>query len=308
MKTRRRRILYLAAAGLILVAVVAGYVEFHFHLPEGAGPAGPPVALEPFAKVWSTRKVLLLGIGDSVTAGFGATRGHSYFELLAVNPPDEFSDMAGRALSAVLPNLSVRNIAQSGSNSLQHVRLIADKREKQSADVFGLIVMTSGGNDLIHWYGRTAPQEGAMYGATLEQAKPWIANYEARLNEMFGLLEARFPGGRIFIADIYDPSDGLGDPESVAMPAWRDVLAIHSAYNAALRNAAGRHETVRVVPMHETFLGHGIHCRQFWRAHYKAADPHYWYAPNLEDPNDRGYDAIRRAFLNEILKEAQAFQ
>ena len=33
---------------------------------------------------------------------------------------------------------------------------------------------------------------------------------------------------------------------------------------------------------------------------YRADDPHYWYYANIEDPNERGYDAIRRIFLNEI--------
>ena len=33
--------------------------------------------------------------------------------------------------------------------------------------------------------------------------------------------------------------------------------------------------------------------------------PHYWYAENLEDPNVRGYDAIRRLFLIEIAKVAE---
>jgi len=148
-----------------------------------------------------------------------------------------------------------------------------------------------------------------MYGATLEQASPWIAAYEKRLDEMFTLLESRFPGGcRIFIADIYDPSDGRGDPESALLPAWPDVLAVHAGYNEAIRRAASRHACVRVVPIYETFLGHGIHCRKFWRAHYRGDDPHYWYAENIEDPNNRGYDAIRRIFLNEIVKEAAAFR
>ena len=148
-----------------------------------------------------------------------------------------------------------------------------------------------------------------MYGATPEAAAPWVAAFEARLGDMFALLEARFPGGcRIFIADIYDPSDGRGHPETAGLPAWPDVLAVHAAYNDAIRRAAGRHGCVRVVPMHEAFLGHGVHCRKFWAAHYRRADPHYWYAPNLEDPNDRGYDAIRRVFLNEIVKEIPALQ
>jgi hypothetical protein len=40
-----------------------------------------------------------------------------------------------------------------------------------------------------------------------------------------------------------------------------------------------------------------LHCAKPWTRHYRASDPHYWYNPNVEDPNDRGYDAIRRLFL-----------
>src|SRR5262249_4891669 len=202
---------------------------------------------------------------------------------LLANPADEFDDMRGRSLTPVLPNLAVKNIALSGSNSLQHLHWLCEKLDQQPDDVFGLVVMTSGGNDLIHWYGRSPPQEGATYGATLEQAKPWIVNYENRLDEMFSFLSSRFPGGcLIFIADIYDPSDGQGDPESALLPAWSDVLAIHAAYNEAIRTAANRHSFVRVVPLYDTFLGHGIHCRKLWRAHYRFHDPYYWYGPNLE--------------------------
>jgi hypothetical protein len=61
-----------------------------------------------------------------------------------------------------------------------------------------------------------------------------------------------------------------------------------------------------VVPVHDTFLGHGIHCRKFWRPNFRAADPCYWYLDNIEDPNDRGYDALRRVFLNAIAAERDA--
>jgi len=301
---RRRRLKWIGLIGAVLILAVAAYIEFHFHLPEGSGPAGPTVALEPFESTWSDRKYLLLGLGDSVTAGFGAKRGHSYFDRLVKNPDDEFEDMRDRSLSRVYPKLKNLNIAVSGSNSLQHLETVDDKLEKQPADVFGLVVMTSGGNDLIHWYGRSLPREGAMYGATRDLAQTWVTNFESRLEKVFKLIRDRFPGGcLIFIGDIYDPSDGLGDPESVFMPAWPDVLAIHADYNAAIRRAAARGEWVRVVPLHEVFLGHGVHCRQFWRTHYRSHDPHYWYAPNLEDPNDRGYDAIRRLFLNAMIQE-----
>jgi len=67
-------------------------------------------------------------------------------------------------------------------------------------------------------------------------------------------------------------------------------------------DCVAKYAHVHGVNLHETFLGHGIHCRQFWRAPYRAEDPHSWYFTNLEDPNDRGYDAIRRLFLIEMAK------
>jgi len=299
-----RQLKILLSIGLVLIAAAAGYVHFYLYLPMGSGPAGPAVPAEDFAGTWSNRKVRLVGLGDSVTAGFGASPNLAYFDRLVTNPSDEFEDMRGKCLSRVLPELEAKNLSVSGSNSLQHVDQIQQKLQTQPEDVFGIVVMTSGGNDLIHWYGRTPPREGAMYGCTLQQAQPWIANFQARLEEMFSLIDERFPGGcLIFIADIYDPSDGYGNPESAYLPPWPECVQVHAAYNEALRNAAAKHDNVRVVPMHAEFLGHGVHCRKFWSQHYRASDPHYWYLFNLEDPNDRGYDAIRRLFLVEIAKE-----
>ncbi|MBC7856694.1 MAG: SGNH/GDSL hydrolase family protein [Pirellulaceae bacterium] len=299
-----RSLRWILAVGGMAVGAVLFFINYRFNLVVGTGPAGPPVAAKPFEKLWSERKVVLVGIGDSVTAGFGAPKGKGYVELLADNPPDEFDDMGGRSLRRVLPNLQIKNIAVSGSNSLQHVGYVKEL-ETQPKDVFGIVVMTCGGNDLIHWYGRKPPLEGAMYGATLAQAQPWIANYKTRLDGLLTDIENKFPGGcLIFLADIYDPSDGVGDPETTwALPAWPDALPILAAYNQTIRDVAATHPSVRVVPMHDAFLGHGIHCRQWWRRHYCSNDPTYWYGKNLEDPNDRGYDALRRVFLNEIVKE-----
>ena len=301
---KRRLIRWLLAGGAVLILLALAYVHYWLYLPMGSGPAGRPVPHEPFQSPWTDRKVLLVGIGDSVTAGLGASAGRSYFRRLHDPRPDDFADMKGRTLQAVLPNLQTLNIAISGSNSLQHVDQVARKLPVQPDDVFGLVVMTSGGNDLIHWYGRTPPREAAMYGATLAEAEPWIANYEQRMNQLLGDIVKKFPGGcLIFVCDIYDPSDGYGNPESAYLPPWPDCIAIHTRYNAALRTAAAKLPAVRVVPMHAEFLGHGIHCRKFWSKHYRSDDPHYWYYENLEDPNDRGYDALRRLMLLEIVKE-----
>ncbi|NLX98801.1 MAG: SGNH/GDSL hydrolase family protein [Rhodopirellula sp.] len=298
-----RRLIVLTSFGAILLLAGLAYRHYWLSLPMGEGPAGPPVARQSFNLPWTPRKVLLLGVGDSVTAGFGVTQPYSYFGRLVENPPDEFSDMQGISLSAVLPNLSARNIAVSGSTSLEHVAYLRERLKTQEADTLGLVVMTTGGNDLIHSYGRLPPREGAMYGATLELARPWIASFEKRLDEMIDLLEQRFPGGCfVFLADIYDPTDGIGDATRAGLPPWSEGLAVHRAYQKVIHRCAAERESVYLVPMHEAFLGHGIHCRQFWRDCYRSKDPHYWYASNLEDPNIRGYDAIRRLFLNEIVK------
>ena len=205
--------------------------------------------------------------------------------------------MRGRCLSAVLPNLETENIAVSGSNSIQHLNRI-EALPVQDSDLMGVVVLTTGGNDLIHWYGRSAPREGAMYGATWQQAQPWIAAFETRLHTMIDLLEEKFPGGcHIFLGNIYDPTDGVGDASSVFLPKWPDGLRIHAAYNQVIHRCAQQRESVHLIPIHATFLGHGSHCTQFWRAHYRRDDPHYWYFSNVEDPNDRGYDAVRRILL-----------
>ena len=140
-----------------------------------------------------------------------------------------------------------------------------------------------------------------MYGATLEQAQPWIANFDERLETILHRLRERFPGGcHFFLANIYDPTDEDGDTFNAGLPRWPEGLAVLKAYNDVIARCAARRDDVELIDIHREFLGHGIHCRQFWHRHYRAADPTYWYFDNLEDPNDRGYDAIRRLLLTEM--------
>jgi hypothetical protein len=99
----------------------------------------------------------------------------------------------------------------------------------------------------------------------------------------------------------------LGDAEMAGLPPWKDATKILAAYNAVIQRCADKFPVVRVVDMHGAFLGHGIHCTHFWREHYDFHDPHYWFYSNLEDPNERGYDVIRRLFLIEIAKSQGRF-
>ncbi|MEZ6135012.1 MAG: SGNH/GDSL hydrolase family protein [Pirellulaceae bacterium] len=307
-KPRRIRLVILFCTGVLLVLAAVSYNSLFLARPIGEGPAGPQVDRAQFSEVWTERNILLLGVGDSITAGLGAkSPQHSYFERMRVNPVDEYEDMSGSCLSHVIPNLTAKNVAVSGSTSIQHLDILSgDLLTPWDETVFGMVVVTTGGNDIIHSYGRSPPREGAMYGATLAEATPWIENFAQRLEQMLDKIESLFPGGcEIYLADIYDPTDGVGDAPSVFLPPWPDGLAIHAAYNERLRTAAAERSNVFSIPLHQTFLGHGSHCRQFWREHYDRQDPHYWFYDNIEDPNDRGYDAIRRVFLNKIADHTQ---
>jgi len=285
------------------------YLHFWQSRPIGVGPAGPPVQTAVFSRTWTEKQFLLVGLGDSVTAGFGARHGYSYFDRLVANPADESEDMTGICLRNVFPHLQFTNLAVSGSTSGQHIAKQLPLLPTIASNVIALVVITTGGNDLIHNYGRTPPREEAMYGATWEQATPWIANFELRLNSMIDQIGVHFPGGcHVFMSNIFDPTDGIGDADRAGLPAWRDGLRILAAYNNVIERCAEKHAFVHLVDVHEAFLGHGIHCTQFWLAHYDAKDPHYWYYVNLEDPNERGYDAIRRLFLLQIAKSADEFR
>src|SRR5208337_394463 len=98
---RGRRLISLLAAGVVLVGAIGLYLYLSFSLPVGEGPAGPLIARTAFTHPWTARPVLLVGLGDSVTAGFGARRGYAYFDRLITNPPDEFADLSGICLHAV---------------------------------------------------------------------------------------------------------------------------------------------------------------------------------------------------------------
>jgi lysophospholipase L1-like esterase len=213
--------------------------------------------------------------------------------------------MMGRCLQPVLPHLQYTNLAISGTTSGQHLSRQLPRLPAADSNTVALVVMTTGGNDLIHNYGRSAPREEAMYGATWTQAASWVTNFEQRLETMVERINAHFPAGcHIFLANIFDPTDEVGDIRRTGLPAWRDGLQILAAYNGVIRRCSEKHPYVHLVDNHNAFLGHGIHCTQFWSAHYDAKDPHYWYYVNLEDPNERGYDVIRRLMLLEIARVA----
>ena len=302
----RKKFLLLLLSFLALLVGIAWW----FHLPMGSGPAGPAIPEAPFRQVWSTQPVLVVGMGDSITTGFGAGgKRYGYFNMLITSPPDDIADMRGKDLSRVFPGIRVMNIADNASSSGYHLRSQLPRIPPQPKEVLGLVFLTTGGIDLIHNYGKTAPKDEAIYGATYAQGVAYAKKFRQRLELLLDGIRAKFAGKcHIFLANIYDPTDGVGDVESVhpllrlvqKLPPWPDGLKLLALWNRHLREAAQARDYVHFVDIHTVMLGHGIHCRDKSNPHYHSQDPHYWYFFNLEDPNRRGYDAIRRMFLQKV--------
>ncbi|MBI4229923.1 MAG: SGNH/GDSL hydrolase family protein, partial [Planctomycetes bacterium] len=296
---------------LILLPILLGVYRRYgiwWTPPWGTGPAGPGVSVEPFRRAWREGPVLLFGLGDSITRGFGGIehegRERGYLDLVAHNLDAHYPDMRGKDLAAVLPGMRILNHACDFTISKEHLRWLR-AMPAQAPDVFGIVCVSTGGNDLIHFYGREPPTADGMYGATLGQARPWIEGFRQRLDDILDAVGEKFPGGcEIFLLNIYDPTDGVGDIENanVPLPAWPDGLKLLDAYNRILREAADARRNVRLVDLHGLFLGHGIHCRDRDHPHYDAKDPHYWYTWILEDPNARGHDALRRLVLLKMIE------
>lgn len=300
---------FLLVVGAVLVLLGLGYRRYN--PPMGDGPAGPAVPADAFARPWSDGEVLLVGMGDSIVTGFGAPKGFGFFDLLVSNPPGDQTDMAGLNLRRAFPRLRVLNIATNSTSSGDHLRSQLLFLPPQPAEVKGVVVLSTGGIDLIHDYGSKPARDEAVYGASWEDGRRYAALFRGRLEQLLDEISSRFPGGcEIFVATIFDPTDGVGDIQNVnpvlrlvkPLPAWPDGLKVHGAFNDHIRAAAAARRNVHAVEVHKTLLGHGLHCRDAQNPHYHADDPGYWLYFNLEDPNQRGYDAIRRVFLLDMIK------
>jgi lysophospholipase L1-like esterase len=309
-RTLKRLIILLAV--LCAISAIAVYLSYDIllistGLPTGQGPAGPKVAPQPFAHTWGENQVVLLGVGDSVTWGLGASEGRTYFDLLQKNDDSLYPDMAGKDLAHVLSNMKVVNVARNYTTTEDHLNRQLPSIPTFDPNVFGIILITSGGNDIIHDYGRTPPRDGAMYGCTIAQAEPWCNNLEDRLRQLLTGVKGKFPGGCvILLANVYDPTDGRGLPRigglerGFGFEPWRDANKVLDLVNGKIGKVAATTSGVHIVDVHSVMLGHGIYCKNRFARNYCQKDPTFWYYSNLEDPNPRGYDAIRRAFLLRI--------
>ena len=78
-QNKSKRIAGIVFIGLLMIATVGVALFFRFAHPVGSGRVGLQIDSNLFSSAWTERPVFLVGLGDSVTAGFGARKGYSYF-------------------------------------------------------------------------------------------------------------------------------------------------------------------------------------------------------------------------------------
>jgi lysophospholipase L1-like esterase len=260
----------------------------------------------------TSERLYVLGFGDSVTKGYCASAGHSYLELLANNDDDLYPNWQGRDLASKFESVDVDNSAINGTTSCDYTSGGIDDAVQAwlSEHTFAadrvIVVITLGGNDLLEPYGCGSQRDCAVYCSSVEEATPWSNSYKQRMIRFIEAFQDGIPGQvDVFLADIYDPTDEVGDienAEGVDLPAWPEGFDVHAMYNqriSEVADATGAH----LVNMRQAMLGHGIHHDDMSNPYYDPNDPSYWYCSNLEDPNDLGYHAIRGAFWAEMEKQ-----
>jgi lysophospholipase L1-like esterase len=147
-----------------------------------------------------------------------------------------------------------------------------------------VVVLTVGGNDL-----QTAIAGGDATGALLDNA----------MRDIRGMIEffqdtGNFPDGTsIYLANVYDPSDGEAQIPGcffgLRLPQLVAALDVWSERFSALGMEMG----FSVVDTLGAFHGHGHHSDNTMNPYYDTDDPTGWFDDCIH-PNNRGHHELRR--------------
>lgn len=239
-------------------------------------------------------------LGDSITAGNGASKNKlDYVHLLQENSDDTWSgfteaDFVGAWGAA--PEVVDESVPGATTASLAYGQL-DDVTEVLGDSVSGhtAVVVTIAGNDV----------QGILFNPEdVEETIEGIEENLAVMYDYFGDTE-RFPdGASIYLANVYEPSDGVGQAEECFGGLnLTSALASLEAVNAATR-AQAEERGVAWLDMHGHFLGHGYHGDESDNPYYTADDASLWFDADCIHPNDRGHHEIRRLFWHALSGQA----
>ncbi len=258
----------------------------------------------------NTKKVILFGFGDSVTC---STR---YGKEGVVTTTGYFTQLADE-----LENINEKKTIATDTSVIQnHYDSLKNIKNPYSKDTYGIIVFTTLGNNFLHPFGIAGIKggnsqhfklpkdlevnEAELFGISLIQLKeiygPLLRNY---LELIYKELKRIFPGGfHLFIANIYDPTDGTGKFEEIhfsgkknRLPPRKEGLDILNYINKnIIADFSNSHINSSLVDSRKALFGYGI---------TKWGTNEYCYMESIfEDPNELGSKKIKNAFLKSLKK------
>lgn len=276
---------------LILAACAAGTDGDDAAGDTDTRPVDPDVATfvpEGYAPVDPVRLVYL---GDSISAGFGATRGSlAYTELLQKN--SRWEGFANEDLETSHPTIEeVIDVSRGGATTdtllAQQIPQLDAALGDAPVEGGTIVVFTIGGNDA-----QAALNPLADPAEVIDAA---LANFEALVDELTST--DRFAGPVwLYATNVYEPSDGTGQV---------DDCFFGISYEAALPEldrftdelfALGADRGVSIVDLRAHFRGHGFRHAETDLDAYDAEDPSLWFDADCIHPNNRGHHEIRRLF------------
>jgi len=251
-------------------------------IPDGARPADA---------------VRLIVLGDSISAGVGASRrSRAYYALLDENADDVYPDDADIDLTSLYGHdVELVNEAVGGATTatMRANQLPAlAQRLGDSVSGHSVAVITIGGNDVTTGFAAGADLEGTYLDHALTNIRDTIEFLQDPV---------RFPDGTsVFIANVYDPGDGVG-----RVAGCFAGIDLTEASNALLTWARRYDDLawdygIGVVDALGAFRGHGFYFEDPANPYHDAADPTLWFKDDCIHPNDRGHQELRRLFFEAI--------
>jgi lysophospholipase L1-like esterase len=234
-----------------------------------------------------------VALGDSMLIDYYAGGpGWGAASLLYKNLDNVYPDWKGKDLTTLYPRIRHHDLTSDGATTDTVLNWQLPKvptGENQPT----IIIMTVGGNDLLHHYG---VQEEKGLKLSFEMQK--------NLRKIITILQdsAKFPKpARIYIGNIYDPSDGIGEGlEKEGYSPWPDGLRVLDHWNRRIQEVA-QEKGLTLVDIHKHFLGHGINYNNPKGKHYNLEDNSTWLKLVIE-PNSRGAHEIRKLFWEKNLQ------
>ncbi len=233
-------------------------------------------------------------LGDSITAGAGASNDDEDYASLLVNNTNTWPYWSGIDLATRYPGIDVVDVSKSGAWTGTILNDQIDRLEDQITlpyDGEVLVVITVGGNDL---------QSVLLNPSVAEERLGKTVDNWRKIAEYF-LDEQHFPdGSTVLMANVYEPTDGVGQVGNCFYGLDISFLlpSLHDA-NMQLRGLAAE-AGFSALDMRGTFLGHGFHYSDPTSPHYNEEDPSLWLANGCTHPNSRGHHEVRAMFWRAI--------